>query len=172
MLKRSGFFLFFLFFLALCSSLYNWPATVMEIRLENGPILFSDAVPEGWSIKSQIVHSLERTPVEDEYRVVGGRIWQWEERFRSNNAGLPTVEPSCGRFLSSKEWFVIRGGRNRWESLDYRIGTSSLGKNVLVLEGYGAAVVHERFAGQRIRLQSRTRPLGKIFPVLNLFDFR
>jgi hypothetical protein len=171
-LNRSIFVLFSLVLLLLATALYGWPATVVEIRLENGTILFFEPVPEGWSFSSGIIHSLERTPVEDEYRVVGGQIWQWQERFRSNNAGLPTVAPSNGRFFSSSEWFVLQGGRNRWKSLDYRVGTSTLGKNILTLENYGAVALYERLAGERIRFEARSMPLGKIAPVLNLFDFR
>jgi hypothetical protein len=171
-LKRSLFVLFFLFLLSLGTALYGWPATVLEIRLGNGNILFREPVPEGWAFTSRIVHSLERTPVEDEYRLVGGRIWQWQERFRSNNAGLPTVVPSNGRFLSSSEWFILRGGRNRWQCLDYRVGTSSLGRNVLTLEGYGAVALFERLEGERIQIKPGYTALGKITPVLNLLDFR
>jgi len=171
-LKWSLFVLFSLFLLSLGTALYGWPATVMEIRLGNGEILFREPVPEGWSFTSRIIHSLERTPVEDEYRVVCGRIWQWQERFRSNNAGLPTVAPSNGRFLSSPVWFVLQGGRNRWQLLDYRVGTSSLGRNVLALEGYGSFALFERLAGERIQFKPGSAALGAIPPVLNLVDFR
>ncbi len=86
---------------------------MISISIDGGETVFSAPVPEGWAFTSRIVHSLEKTPVEDEYRVVSGQIWQWEERFQSNNAGLPTEVPSNGRFVSSPGWFIIRG--EMWE---------------------------------------------------------
>ncbi len=164
--------LFFLFLLSLGIALASWPVNVISIRLENGETVFSEAIPEGWPFTSRIVHSLEKTPVEDEYRVVGGRIWQWEERFRSNNAGLPTVVPSNGRFLSNPDWFILRGGRNHWDCLRYRVGNSSLGRNTLELGGFGEIRVFETLEGQRLLFEVSGKPWVRSSRVLRGVDLR
>ena len=52
----------------------------------------------------RFIHSVERTPVESEYRVLSGRIWQFEERIVSHNAGLPTEALPNAGFLMTREW--------------------------------------------------------------------
>ena len=63
--------------------------------------------------------------------VVCGKIWIWEERVQSHNAGLPTEAPRNGRFLMDPPWMVIRGGHRALPELRYRVGTSRLGVNRL-----------------------------------------
>ena len=162
----------FLFLLSLGTALAFWPVNRISIRLENGETVFSGAIPEGWSFTSRLVHSLEKTPVEDEFRVVGGKIWQWEERFRSNNAGLPTVIPSNGRFLSTPGWFIVRGGRNHWDCLVYRVGNSFLGRNTLTLEGLGEIRVFETLAGERLLFEVNLKPWRPSSRVLRGPDLR
>ena len=96
MFRKTILSLFFLFLLSLGMTLAVWPVNVISICTDGGEAVFSAPVPEGWAFTSRMIHSLEKTPVEDEYRVVSGRIWQWEERFQSNNAGLPTEVPVNG----------------------------------------------------------------------------
>ncbi|ADE57088.1 hypothetical protein Amico_0963 [Aminobacterium colombiense DSM 12261] len=91
--------------------------------------LCSALAPSGVEIKTGYIHSVEKTPVEDVYVLSGPRLWLWEERFRSHNAGLPTEPPPRGRFLLQKDWMVIRGSPYTWEVLRIRIGDDELGKN-------------------------------------------
>jgi hypothetical protein len=91
--------------------------------------IWSAPVPSGTRIVTGFVHSVEKTPVEDVYIVSGGRIWLWEERFRSHNAGLPTEPPKHGRFLLHKDWMIVQGSSYEWETLRVRIGDSQIGKN-------------------------------------------
>ena len=148
----------FLIFMGL--ALAAWPVSVFSIRGENGAEAFSTPVPEGWTLTSRIIHSLERTPVEDEYRVVSGRIWQWEERFRSNNAGLPTEIPAQGHFRSDSGWFITSGGRNHWETLHYRVGNSELGRNVIFPGGFPPLKLFEDFPGEKMTFSVTETPLG------------
>lgn len=172
MYRKTLFSLFSLFLLSLGIALATWPVTMVSISLDSGKTVFSAPVPEGWTFTSRIVHSLEKTPVEDEYRVVSGQIWQWEERFQSNNAGLPTEIPFNGRFVSSPGWFIIRGGGNRWDSLYYRVGNGNLGKNVLALDGFGKIQLYEKYPGQRLLIGTFSKPLGQITRVLYKPDLR
>jgi len=87
----------------------------------------------GNGFHTRYIHSVQRTPVEDYYRVVDGRIWQWEECVVSHNAGLPVGEPRNGRFISDGRWFRFRGGRYVWTVLYERVGTADIGRNELFL---------------------------------------
>ncbi len=161
MSRKTLFSVSFLILFSLGLAVAAWPISVVSLRRENGMEAFSAPVPEGWTLTSRIIHSLERTPVEDEYRVVSGKIWQWEERFRSNNAGLPTEIPVQGRFLSSSGWFIARGGRNRWEILHYRVGNSDLGRNIVFPGGFKALNLFEDFPGERLTFSVTERALGQ-----------
>ncbi len=172
MFRKTRVSLFFLFLLSLVIALAAWPVNVVSIFTDNGVAVFSAIVSEGWAFTSRIIHSLEKTPVEDEYRVVSGRIWQWEERFQSNNAGLPTEVPGNGRFLSTPGWFILRGGRNRWDDLHYRVGNKTLGLNVLELEGFGPLRLFETFPGERLSIKNVATPLGRAAWVLCGSDLR
>ncbi len=77
----------------------------------------------------RFIHSVERTPVESEYRVLSGRIWQFEERIVSHNAGLPTEALPNARFLMTREWMIIRGGRFTASEIRSRTGDEILGRN-------------------------------------------
>jgi hypothetical protein len=170
--RRTLLFLFSLFLLSLGIALATWPVSVISISTDKGKAIFYGPIPEGWTFTSRIIHSLEKTPVEDEYRVVSGRIWQWEERFQSNNAGLPTEVPENGQFLSAPGWFIIRGGRNRWGVLRYRVGSSGLGRNILTLEGFGQIRAFEKYRGERLLIEVRTVPFARAAGVLRVPDLR
>lgn len=161
MYRKTLFSISFFILFSLGLAFAAWPVSVISLRRENGTEAFSSLIPEGWTLTARIIHSLEKTPVEDEYRVVSGRIWQWEERFRSNNAGLPTEVPAEGRFLSASGWFISRGGRNRWETLHYRVGNSDLGRNVVFPGGFQALKLFEVFPGEKMTFSVSERPLGQ-----------
>ncbi len=170
--RKMGFFLFSLLTLSLGVTLASWPVNVVSMNVDGEGTFFSSPVPEGWGFRSRIIHSLEKTPVEDDYRVVCGRIWQWEERYRSNNAGLPTEVPRNGRFLSCPGWFVIRGGRNAWDLLFYRVGNSDLGKNILSADGFGLFRLYELVPGKKLSLRVISIPLALSSRVLRQQDLR
>ncbi len=170
--RRTLLFLFSLFLLSLGIALATWPVSAISISTDKGNVIFCGPIPEGWTFTSRIIHSLEKTPVEDEYRVVSGRIWQWEERFQSNNAGLPTEAPENGRFVSAPGWFIIRGGRNRWDALRYRVGSGGLGRNILTLEGFGQIRAFEKYPGERLLIEVRPVPFAPAAGVLRVPDLR
>jgi hypothetical protein len=170
--RKTLFVLFSLFLLSLGTALATWPVNVISISMESGKVIVCGPIPEGWTFTSRIIHSLEKTPVEDEYRVVSGRIWQWEERYQSNNAGLPTEVPENGRFVSAPDWFIIRGGRNHWDALRYRVGNCGLGRNLLALEGFGQIRAFERYPGERLLIEARPEPFAWAARVLCVPDLR
>ncbi|HCR38629.1 MAG TPA: hypothetical protein DIV80_04035 [Synergistaceae bacterium] len=116
----------------------------------------------GYPFITRYIHSVEKTPVEDEYRVVGGRIWGWEERVVSQNAGLPIVVPRNGRLIVDGEWFRFRGGRSSWDRFYYRVGDERLGRNTLILPLEIPAILElfRLFPSRRLEISVRAEPLG------------
>ena len=118
------------------AALFMACAPVWNFEIASGEgVLFSRPIPVGYSFTTRYIHSVEKTPVEDDYRVVDGKIWAWEERVVSHNAGLPVVTPRNGRLVSDREWFRFRGGRGCWNRFYYRVGDESVGRNTLKLPG-------------------------------------
>ena len=120
--------IFFIF--CVCLAFIFWPLPVLKVELE-GKTLLTRAMPLGHPYFTRIIHSVERTPVEDEYRIVHQKIWSWQERVQSHNAGLPFAKPENGSFLVLPPWFVVQGGRFSFDSINYRVGTQDLGHNEL-----------------------------------------
>ncbi len=122
------------FFLSFAAFLLAVPNYSLTARASGGELLISRPAPSGFFFILRFVHSVEQTPVEDEYRVSGGAIRQWEERVQSHNAGLPFRQSHRGRFTSDGEWMRFRGGGAFYGQIRYRVGNRSEGRNVLILD--------------------------------------
>jgi hypothetical protein len=122
--------------------------------------LFMASAPLGQEFSTEYIHSVQRTPVQDIYRIVDGRMWSWQEHVQSHNAGLPFARPSFGRFRMAPPWMVFEGGRQSWESIVLRVGNVELGQNIF---SYGAeaprVALYERFPGKRLQVGVERRPL-------------
>lgn len=105
------------------------PMPCVSLRFECEPLNIVKTASLGTSWETRYVHSLELTEVEDLYVFVDKKIWLWEERVKSHNAGLPTETPRCGFFLSDSEWMRFFGGRFSAQGLTVRIGDEFLGRN-------------------------------------------
>ena len=162
-----NFFLELSAFFALCAiCTATWPIDFFEVRLaeNHDSVLFSFRSPLGQSFSTKVIHSVQRTPVIDDYRVQQSRIWGWREHIMSHNAGLPSIRPERGRFLYASPWIIVEGGGASWTSIRYRIGTEDLGRNEFFVphapvrelwrEFPGKAVV---FSVSRIPLYATTR---------------
>jgi hypothetical protein len=114
-------------------------------------------------IITRYVHSVELTPVEDVYVTRGGVLWQWEERVKSHNAGLPVAPSRNGRFLVREGWFVFQGGRARFPTIQYRVGTAEFGANELFLPPSIMLKLYEKVPQRKLRLFVTMIPLvGKM----------
>jgi len=91
--------------------------------------VYARPFPIGGRFMLTYIHSVEKTLVEDDYRIVSERLWSWEERVLSQNAGMPFVTPRNGRLIMDGEWLRFRGGRYAWSDLFYRVGTDIFGMN-------------------------------------------
>ncbi len=110
-----------------------WPVDVLKIHQylpnEENKLLFSCPAPLGFAYHTRMLHSVQLSPVLDIYRVQEGRIWSWQEHIMSHNAGLPSLAPGRGRFISIPPWMIMEGGGASWQEIYYRVGAESLGKN-------------------------------------------
>ena len=121
------------------------PLPVLVLRDSSGKTLHRFYLSPGDSFTLRFIHSVEKTPVEDEYRGVNGRIRLWEERTVSHNAGLPTEAPRNGRFIMGQSWMHVRGGGYSFPLVRYRVGNGSLGRNLLLLPGGGIMNLFEKY---------------------------
>jgi len=128
MLRNFRLYFLMLFLFSGCVALLCSPVSVVALSEERGTWLRLP-VPIGQRLVTSYIHSVQKTPVEDEYVVSDGWIWQWQERVKSHNAGLPVDSPRNGSFKTDPDWFVFRGGRMRWKTLLLRVGTERLGRN-------------------------------------------
>lgn len=136
------------------------PVDVLVISDRETDVFFVP-VPVGARFMLTYIHSVEKTPVEDDYRVVGERIWSWEERVLSQNAGMPFVTPRNGRLIMDGEWLRFRGGRYAWDQLFYRVGNETLGINEFI--GFSPWSSHYKlfilFPSKRLRFSVSKFPL-------------
>lgn len=148
-------------------SLLFWPVDRLVVRpftpdwAERSPA-FAAVSPLGQEFHTGYMHSVQRTPVLDTYRIGGGRIWSWREYVQSHNAGLPFQAPPFGRFHMRHPWMVIEGGRQAWPRIVLRAGNAELGRNVFVWEQGGQTTriaLYERYPGQRLGLAVERLPL-------------
>jgi hypothetical protein len=121
--------------------------------------LFSSPAPNGYSFTTTYIHSLQLTPVKDDYRLVGGRIWGWEEWTQSHNAGLPSVTPPHAMLIISPPWMINRGGRFASNIIYYRIGTEEFGRNIWLLAPWDEIKIYEKYPSYRVALEASIVPL-------------
>jgi len=147
-------------------SLLFWPVDGLVVRPfgpSAEPPLFAAPAPLGQEFMTGYIHSLQRTPVLDAYRIAGGRIWSWREYSQSHNAGLPFQAPAFGRFHIQDPWMVFEGGRHAWPNIVLRVGNAELGRNVFAWEhGKGVTRIdlYERFSDRRLTLDVKRVPLA------------
>lgn len=126
-----------LFFLLAPAALAYWPVDVLEIGIiapgsgESGETLLRAPALLGRDVRNTILHSVQLTPVIDIYRIQEGRIYAWQEKIMSHNAGLPSLKPDRGRFAYDPPWMIVEGTGETWKSILYRVGTKHIGRNEL-----------------------------------------
>ena len=85
-----------------------------------------------------------------EYAAADGRIWPWQERVKSSNAGMPSLKPERGLYINSPEWLIFQGGRTASEQFFLRVGNSKFGRNRLMIPPFGETSLFELYPGKRI----------------------
>ena len=137
------------------------PQQQEEARFAEPPV-FREAAPLGQEFWTHYIHSVQRTPVLDCYRIVNGRVWSWREYVQSHNAGLPFQKPDFGRFVMDAPWMIIEGGRQSWAQIALRVGDAELGRNAFAY-GRGMPAVwtplYASHPGKLLLLEVERRPL-------------
>lgn len=105
------------------------PLPSLSIEFSTGSMGGERVVALGEMWETRYIHSLELTEVEDVYVFVDGKIWLWEERVKSHNAGLPTEPSRTGFFSIDEKWMRFFGGRFFSDRLVLRIGDNAIGRN-------------------------------------------
>ncbi|MDR3353831.1 MAG: DUF1850 domain-containing protein [Synergistaceae bacterium] len=140
----------------LCGASFLAEMPVNCLSITGDGVNLSSPLPNGASFTTTYVHSVERTPVVDEYRIVGGSIWGWEERVKSHNAGLPFGAPEHGGFIVNNDWMIVRGGRRASEVIVYRVGNAEIGRNVWELPPFRVNAFEE-YPSRRVYIESSVR---------------
>ena len=139
--------------LAIAALIPNMP--VNRLRIHDGEAALCAApVRSGAPFITEYEHSVQLSPVIDEYRIVQGRIWSWEERVQSHNAGLPFDAPKRGRFVMSPPWMIVRGGEIGMERIAYRIGSTEFGKNRWRLPPFDEIAAYEILPTRRVFIEA------------------
>ena len=89
----------------------------------------------------------------DRYYADARRLWLWEERTQSTNAGLPTEAPPRGRFVHEPPWYRYIGGGRSFESIVLRVGDARFGRNTLTLPSGEVLPLFELYPGRRLVLR-------------------
>ncbi len=137
------------------------PTLVLEERRREERPLFTTLLVLSEPVITRYIHSVERTPVEDEYYPSHGTLWQWEERVRSHNAGLPFSKRPGGTFFQDSSWMYFRGGGAWFSSISLRVGTEEFGRNQLELPGSGPWNLFRIFPEKSLTLRIEETPLLK-----------
>ena len=138
----------------------NMPVNCLELS-SGGEVLFAAPLSMGSSFTTVYIHSVQLTPVVDEYKIVQGKIWGWEERIKSHNAGLPFSAPPNGRFLVEPSWMIVQGGRLVKERIIYRVGDEKLGQNTWSLPPFETVKIYEAIPWKRVFIDASVKKLSE-----------
>lgn len=98
-----------LFLLAVLIAAGFVPVPILEIRdTRQGKTVFAQRVSPGESFSLEFIHSVEKSPVEDFFRVDNDyRIVLFETAFRSLNTGLPATLSEGERLSRTEQGFRL-----------------------------------------------------------------
>ena len=150
MTKRLGarLFLAALLFAALAEFLVR-PLLVVES--EQGALLYAEKAYAGMPVTIRFIHSVQKTPVEEDLRVdeeLSGFVLE-ATRYQSFGVGLPFLA-SEGEFRTEGDHFVMEGMERRFPQLSLRTGVGT--ELTLVLDGTEERLFEKLPAGSRVDL--------------------
>ena len=141
------------------ASLAGRPLDGLAARGEDGAALFQLILPLGREYATRYTHSVQKTPVEDYYKVIRGRLWAVRARFQSHNAGLPFAAPPGGRFIMDPPWMVVEGGRLNWPEIHVRVGDAEFGRTEFRPADGPWRPLYADYAGRRLTFSPVKAPL-------------
>jgi len=155
----------FLALLAALPSVLFWPMDTLALRDDAGQTVLREAMPLGRGFATRYIHSLERSPVEDEYVVRDGLIRQWRSRVQSHNAGLPILALDRGRVYMDPPWIVFEGAIASFAGFFLRVGDENLGRNHLRMGESPWQPLYRTLPGKRLHLTASRCALYQLWPL-------
>jgi len=149
MARHKTLSLMFMACLLIIISTAGWRIDFFSIH-DRTDTLFASPVPHGCSFITEYIHSVEKTAVTDEYILSGGKIWSWEERVSSSNAGMPSVLPNYMHFLNDGKKLIFRGGRISEDEINLRVGNEKFGRNCALLASYPKICLYRTLPDKRL----------------------
>ncbi len=150
-----------LFFLLLCVCIALWPVPVIQASREN-TIALALPAPLGQELHTRMIHSVQRTPVEEFLAPLHGALWPWRTRIQSHNAGLPFALPTPGRFYSTPPWMILQGGRGAEAEVWYRVVTKEFGTNEARVSPGGWHALYHTMPLAKLHLSVQQNPLWRV----------
>jgi hypothetical protein len=155
-----------LFSICFFSILFLLFTPVLNLNIsDRDELLLSLPVHSGETLTTGYIHSVQLTPVEDDYRIIDDSIWLWEERVVSHNAGLPVEAPRNGRFFQDRSWMYVQGGRYSFEKIMLRVGDSDLGRNWMKLGNTPEVPLYKEHPSTLLKIYVTEMPL--VFSCIN-----
>ena len=150
MKKRLGVRLFLAaLVLAALADFLTRPLLVVES--EQGALLYAERARAGMPVVIRFIHSVQKTPVEEDLRVndeLSGFVLD-ATRYQSFGVGLPFLA-SEGEFRTEGEFFVMDDMERRFPSLSLRTGVGT--ELTLVLDGTEEKLFEKLPPGSRVDL--------------------
>ena len=150
--------------LAALPSVLFWPVDTLIFRDDDGQVVIREAMPQGRGFATRFIHSLELSPVEDEYVVQDGLIRQWRSRIQTHNAGMPILTLARGRVYMAPPWFVFEGAIISLAGFPLRVGNESLGRNYLRIGRNPWQPLYRTFPDKRLHLAAWRCALYRMWP--------
>ena len=131
-----------------------WPVDTLTIQDDDGQNVLRVAMLPGNSFTTCYIHSVQLSPVVEEYFVQEGLIWLWRARVQGQNAGLPTQAPSRGHMYFSEPWVVFEGALIYFASYALRVGNEKFGRNHLRIGQGPWQPLYRTLTNKRLHLTS------------------
>lgn len=104
----------------------------MVVRAEDGTVIKELAARPGIELTIKFMHSVQKTPVEEDLEFDGEGWIVRRTRYQSQGVGLPFME-SDGEFRREGDWFVMDGMDRRIDRLSIRTGVGT--RHSIVIDG-------------------------------------
>jgi hypothetical protein len=123
-----------------------------------GKIILASPAPNAYPFFTEYAHSFQLTPVIDDYRLVNGKIWGWEERTQPRGAAPPSLPSPNPRLTISPPWMIIRGRRNETSLINYRVGNARFGRDLWRFDPWDTINIFEIYPLFSLSLESGIVP--------------
>ena len=124
---------------------------LLVVESEQGALLYAERAHAGMPVVIRFIHSVQKTPVEEDLRVndeLSGFVLD-ATRYQSFGVGLPFLA-SEGEFRTEGEFFVMDDMERRFPSLSLRTGVGT--ELTLVLDGTEEKLFEKLPPGSRVDL--------------------